>query len=561
MKKIYWLAILLTPCISNSFFTAKSRFEKAFKKGCDYFSSNQFILAIPEFEKAIKNNPQCYQAYYHLGLISEQSDNREKAIEYYTKALEVNPQYDLPHHNLATLYFNNEKYDLAKKHYQKVILSDPNNYLAHYRLSKIYFEKKLLDRCLCHLEKAATLEPKNKEVLLVLAHIKNTMNKAEEALDIHCYIDSIYPDNPSTLYDIGFTLTRLGRIKEAMLYFKRIVSSWPQYDEAHFSYGLTLLATGDWGKGWQEYEWRLIKNGQLTFPHCNKPKWDGSDLHGKIIYIRAEQGFGDTFQFIRYAKIAKEMGGTTVVAVQPCLVRYLKLCPYIDKIISNEDKIPYFDVYAPMLSFPMILKTRPDTVPTSIPYLPADATLTKHWRNQLSYDKNFKVGICWQGNPNYSTHNLRMVVAAKSIDLIQLLPLFAIPNSSFYCLQRKTGTDQLTTLPPDTQLTIFDEDFDVKHGSFMDSAAVIKNLDLVITVDTSVAHFAAGLGTPTWVLIPDPPDWRWMLERSDTPWYPNMRLFRQSTPGDWKRVMQTVSEELKKYVDTWQKNNLVKSNG
>ncbi len=279
--------------------------------------------------------------------------------------------------------------------------------------------------------------------------------------------------------------------------------------------------------------------------------WDGSDLHGKVIYLRAEQGLGDTFQFIRFVKIAKEMGGTTIFAIQPPLMQYMKSCPYIDTLISTHDSPPDFDVYAGFVSCPMILKTTLDTVPTNIPYLHADENLVTHWREKLSHDTNFKIGICWQGNPNYSTHFLRMAVAAKSMPLSYFVPLFDIPGTSFYCLQIKTGTEQLQDLALDAQakLTVFDDDFDKTHGSFMDSAAVIKNMDLVITIDTSIGHFAAGLGTPTWVLIPEPPDWRWMLAGRDTPWYPNMILFRQPTPGDWQSPMDAIAAELMTLLD------------
>jgi len=557
--KKYVLLLLITHVICSNTSTADNSFEASFNNGCRSFKDKKFVQATREFEKTVHINPQCYQAYYNLGLIYKHNKNVEKAIQCFLQALKINPQYDLPHEHLAHIYFNQGKHTLAKPHYQKVVHTNINNCQAHHHLGKIYLEETLMNQCEYHLTEAVSLEPNNIRILLDCANAKNIMNKTNEALDLYVSIDRLHPNNPSIVYNIAYTLKKLGRLKEALPYYKKVLAMNPEHSAAHFSYGLALLLTGEWERGWQEYEWRLIKNGQLASPHYNKPMWDGSDLHGKTIYIRAEQGLGDTFQFIRYAKIAKEMGGTTIVAVQPQLVHYLKLCPYIDTVISWQYAPSHFDVYAPMLSFPMILNTSPDTVPTPIPYLPADETLTAHWRDKLSHDKKCKIGICWQGNPNYNTHFLRMAVAAKSIPLNTFLPLFDIPNSSFYCLQRKTGTDQLTTLPPGTQLTIFDEYFDVKHGSFMDSAAVMKNLDLVITVDTSIAHFAAGLGTPTWVLIPDPPDWRWMLDRSDTPWYPNMRLFRQSQSGDWQSVMQTVSEELKKYVDTWQQSNLVKS--
>jgi hypothetical protein len=197
---------------------------------------------------------------------------------------------------------------------------------------------------------------------------------------------------------------------------------------------------------------------------------------------------------------------------------------------------------------PYLCKITRETTPTPIPYLFADEKLVELWHEKLATDTNFKVGICWQGNPNYSTQFLRSVVAAKSITLTKLLPLFAVPGVSFYNLQKMTGEEQLKLLPEGTPLISFGEDFDKDHGRFMDTAAVMKNLDLMITVDTGTAHISAALGVPTWTFIPEPPDWRWMLTCTDTPWYPNMRLFRQPSIGDWETTIALVCHELEALV-------------
>jgi hypothetical protein len=226
----------------------------------------------------------------------------------------------------------------------------------------------------------------------------------------------------------------------------------------------------------------------------------------------------------------------------------MKLCPYIDSVISTEDPLPAFDVQAPLMSLPHILKTKIETIPLEIPYIFADENLTEYWKEKLSQDKNFKVGVCWQGNSNYSTPLLRATVALKSIEAQQFAPLCTVPGVSLYSLQKTTGTDQLENLPKHMKLITFDDTFDQAHGRFMDTAAVMKNLDLIITVDTSISHLSSAMGIPTWVMIPNPPDWRWMINRNDTPWYPDMRLFRQPTPGDWDSVLKTITQELQKKV-------------
>jgi len=528
-----------------------AHFEKSFQKGCEYFHKGEHALAIEKFEKTIKQNPHCFQAYYNLALVYELKKEESQAIEYLVKALSINPNYTKALEHLAKLYFDQGNKGKAKEHYRKLVQLEHANSKAHHHLGKIYFEETEKDLCIYHLEEAYSQDPKNIHILLDLANAKNLIDKTEEALELYLIMDKLSPDNPSILYNIAYTLKKLGKLQEAMPYYHRTLQLRPDHADAHFGHGLALLLTGHWQEGWKEYEWRWIRQGRSTFPNYDKPMWDGSDLHGKTIYLRAEQGLGDTFQFIRYAKIAKEMGGTVIVAVQRPLLDYMKICPYIDTLVSVHDAPPPFDVYAALVSCPMILNTTLDTVPADIPYLPVDEDLVGYWKDQLSSDHNFKIGICWQGNPNYSTHILRLAVAAKSMPLSNFVPLFDIPGTSFYCLQIKTGTDQILNLSPYARekLIVFDGDFDKTHGGFMDSAAVVKNLDLVITVDTSVSHFAAGLGIPTWVLLPNPPDWRWMLERTDTPWYPNMRLFRQPTPGDWESVMNTIAMELMTLLD------------
>jgi len=530
---------------------SKNNYETTFKKGCEYFNNGDHHRAKLEFEKTVQLNADCSQAYYNLGLICEHSKDYKEAIEYMLKAVMINPGYTKPLKNLAKIYYEMGEKKEAKKYYQKTLQYDCNNSQIHHQLGKIYFEESAHDQCIYHLEKARTNDPENIHILLDLANAKNTMNKTEEALELYHLMNKILPNNPSVLYNIAYTLKKLGRLKDAMPYYHKTLQIRPDHADAHFSYGLALLLTGNWHKGWEEYEWRWTRQGRSTFPSFNKPMWNGSDLHGKVIYLRAEQGLGDTFQFIRYVKIAKEMGGTTIVAVQPPLMQYMKSCPYIDVLIAYNENPPPFDVYAAFVSCPMILKTTLENVPADIPYLHADEDLVNYWHKKLNHDTNFKIGICWQGNPNYSTHFLRMAVAAKSIPLSYFVPLFDIPGTSFYCLQIKTGTEQLEGLSPSARvkLMVFDDDFDKSHGSFMDSAAVIKNLDLVITIDTSIGHFSAGLGTPTWVLLPEPPDWRWMLDRADTPWYPNMKLFRQPKPGDWQSPMDAIAAELMTILD------------
>jgi ADP-heptose:LPS heptosyltransferase len=230
-------------------------------------------------------------------------------------------------------------------------------------------------------------------------------------------------------------------------------------------------------------------------------------------------------------------------------VTIINRCKYIDKVISTEETPPHFDVYLEIISLPCILKTRLDTIPCAIPYLYGDEQLTEDWKKELAPDKNFKIGICWQVNENCSSLATRTMAAQRSIKLKQLIPLCTIPGTTIYCLQKFSGTEQLDDLPNEVKIITFDGDFDQSNGRFMDTAAVIKNLDLVITVDTSIAHLAGGLGVDTWLMRSSPTDWRWLMNRTDSPWYPTIRLFKQPTHGDWETMVQEIVEEVKKRIE------------
>ena len=205
----------------------------------------------------------------------------------------------------------------------------------------------------------------------------------------------------------------------------------------------------------------------------------------------------------------------------------------------------HFDTHAALLTLPLILNTQEETIPAMNPYLFADETLVALWKEKLKDDKNFKIGICWQGNPNYNTHFLRLVIASKFIRSSTFAPIGAISGVSIYSLQKDPADNVDESLPEGFIVHTFDGNFDKDHGRFMDTAAVMKNLDLVITVDTSIAHLAGGLGVPVWVMLPKPADWRWLLDRTDSPWYPTMRLFRQTVTGNWTTVIDEICEALK----------------
>ncbi|HLC07169.1 MAG TPA: tetratricopeptide repeat protein [Candidatus Babeliales bacterium] len=520
-------------------------FEALCKHANGLFSLEHYEEAIAFYKQALALNPTSAQIFFNLGQALYYAKKYPEALYAYKRAI----QYKKDHHRafmqIAKIMIDVKQPNDAIDPLKRSLFIEPKNGDARILLARLYNDKHFFNQSIDIITEGLELEPDHINLRFELGNTYNLVNRLDESLAIYQYLDRLIPNNPSILYNIGFTFKKMGLLAESLPYYNRTLELNPDHSEAIFSRGLAYLVIGDFEKGWHGYEWRYSRPSQGSLRSYDAPRWDGSDLHGKTILIHAEQGLGDTFQFIRYAKLVKEKNGIVIAAVQKPLITIMKLCKYIDQVISVDETPPHFDVHSPIMSLPYALKTTLDTIPDEIPYLYANEKLVTDWKQKLAADKNFKIGICWQGNDNYATPLLRATVAQKSIHPKQYAPICEVPGVSVYSLQKTTGTDQLNDLPSHIKIITFEGDFDQSNGRFMDTAAVIKNLDLVITVDTSISHLASALGTPTWVMLPNPADWRWMLNRTDSPWYPKvLRLFKQPTPGDWETMILEVAEEL-----------------
>jgi tetratricopeptide (TPR) repeat protein len=361
------------------------------------------------------------------------------------------------------------------------------------------------------------------------------------------YFEKLYklkPANSSTSYNMAYVLSLLGRHQEAISYYEKTLALDPAFEQAHLGFSKALLALGDFSRGLPEFEHRM--EYWENFHHYYKyPTLDLATLTGKKIILLAEWGLGDTFQFIRYAKLLKDAGATVIVQTFAPLVKLLSHCPYIDTIMPQGTLLPKADLRIPLLSLPLVFKTTMHTIPAPIPYLYADPALTQEWHMKLAPDQTFKVGLCWHAKPIYLENHR---YTRRSIPLKTFLSLATVPNITIYSLQKAVGTEELLSSMTGT-IKNFGPLLDQDHGPFMDTAALIKNLDLVLSVDTSIVHLAGGLGTPIWVLLPYNAEWRWLHDRTDSPWYPSiMRLFRQSEPGNWNNVLTQIKTELETLV-------------
>jgi len=371
----------------------------------------------------------------------------------------------------------------------------------------------------------------------------------KKALFLYTDIIKEIPNNADIWHNIGYVCKLLAKPKHALCAYKKSIALNPQHKYTPLGLAKAHLMLGQFKKGWEYFEYRY-----QNVEKYKQKKMDLSSFAGKHIIILSEWGLGDTIQFVRYVKKIKELGAKSITVSTPKpLIPLFSTCPYISKAIPKDQVIKtMYDIQIPILSLPFLFDTIEKTIPTPIPYMYAAPHLINYWKQTLQKDTNIKVGLCWHAKPiPLEKHPL----TRRSIPLAQFSVLSEVPGITFYSLQQIYGTEQLENLPQGFIVKSFSEDFDKTHGRFMDTAAVIKNLDLVISVDTSIVHLSGALGTNTWVLIPSTPEWRWMLDREDSPWYPNnMRLFRRGKDKDWNTIMVKVAKQLNIFVKNHTKN-------
>jgi tetratricopeptide (TPR) repeat protein len=335
--------------------------------------------------------------------------------------------------------------------------------------------------------------------------------------------------------DLGTALRDLGRLDDAEAAYRRAIASKPEVGSSHWNLALLLLLRGRMEQGWKEYEWRraVKESGWQRLgehhPSLAQPRWDGSAAAGKRLYIYSEQGFGDTIQFVRYLPMVQRTGARIILGCQTALVQLLQHLEGVEQCLPFSQPPPPFDAHCPLMSLPLVFGTTLQTIPADVPYLKADAGKLEKWKERLGGGTERKIGLAWAGR--------RVPDPRRSIPSSQLAWLSDAANVRWISLQK----DRADGPPPGMAIN----DWTAELADFSETAALIGNLDLVITIDTAVAHLAGAMGKPVWMLLPFNPNWRWMLDRSDSPWYPTMRLFRQEKRGDWNGPVERILQELK----------------
>jgi tetratricopeptide (TPR) repeat protein len=533
------------------------------------------------YQEVLRVDPQYADALHLLGLVWHQQGQHEKGIESIRRALALQPRSVVYLDNLGAAYHSLQRFDDAIECYERALRIDPDNFKTHYDLALAYHSQgrttaalssytsaiKLNPNFLDAYDGLVKIRPNDANARVALGDALQEQGKLKEAEQSYRRAVEIRPDFPEAHNNLGIVLTRQcefdqaacslhraleikpdfaeahnnlgyclhfgGQLDAAVACYQAALSIDPDYADAHNNLGLALLLRGEFEQGWTECEWRWkVKGSQVGAGPLSEPLWDGGPLEKQTILLRAEQGLGDTIQFVRYAQLIRQKASRVIVECPQPLIDLLRSCPGIDELTTQSDKPPTFDFHAPLLSLPRILGTSTGNIPGEVPYLSAREDLVQQWGERLNEDDAFKIGVAWQGNPLHRWDGLR------SVSLSQFAQLSEVRGVRLFSLQKGAGTEQLAQ----AQFPISDCGSEIRD--FMDTAAVMMNLDLVITCDSAVAHLAGALGIPVWVALPFTPDWRWLLDREDSPWYPTMRLFRQTKFRDWDGVFQRITAAL-----------------
>jgi hypothetical protein len=475
--------------------------QSLFLRGNALLVGGQFLEALATYTHARELRPDHPDTLANLGVACAELGRLDEALAWYDAAIRLRPRFAQAHYNRGNALSAARRYAEALAAYDEALHCD------------LRFARGWNNRGLA---------------LLRLGRALDALTSYREAL-------RLLPAFPEARNNLGHALQVLGYVPEAILHFDECLRMDPNFVPAHSNRAQALLLSGDFVRGWPEYEWRLRLPAlqRLASP---LPLWDGSPLKGRSILLRHEQGLGDTLQFVRYAGVLQQHGARVVLECPPALRPLLQTYPGVDALVSRGDADHGCDCQAPLLSLPGLLRTDLHSIPATAPFLSVSPERIARWRARLPRT-GFLIGVCWKGSSDYPEDVYR------SIPLTEFAPLARTPGVQVISLQKGPGRDQIASVQEQFPLLELGDDLDAE-ASFLDTAAVMDSLDLVVTADTALGHLAGALGRPVWLALTVSPDWRWLIDRKDSPWYPSVRLFRQPTLGNWRAVFEEMARTL-----------------
>ncbi len=529
--------------------------------------------AVAHLESSVSARPDYAPAWFNLGLALGQLSRHEDAIHAYSKAVEIEPTYAHAWNNRGNELKRIGRISSAIDSFKSAVAADPGYAEAHYNMGVAWLESKHFQEAFICFQSALHLQPRYEAALInagialfELGDFKGSLEKYDHALAVNAdgysahynrglvlrevgrrsdsaesfrQSLSLNPVNAECWSALGVVHLELGGVVEALDCFEKAICIDPAYVKAYWNKAQALLLSGAFSDGWRFYEWRW-RNDEFTSPirEFNQPLWLGDfEIKGQIILLHAEQGLGDTIQFCRYVAMVKSKGATVVLEVPPSMVRLLSCLGDVDRVIARHQELPDFDCHCPLMSLPLALG-EPYPWSPARPYLSPEPARVALWSTKLPNKDGLRVGICWRGSAKSPVDRGRSFGLAEfrgicELGGVQLVSLYKGDGDT--ASLGETGVTRV-----EWPLRPFDDD-----GAFLDTAAIMVNCDLVISSDTAIAHLAGAMGLPVWLALQKTPEWRWLLERTDSPWYPTMRLFRQQRDGDWAGVFEEMAGELR----------------
>jgi tetratricopeptide (TPR) repeat protein len=496
--------------------------------------------ALASFDRALALRPQSAELHNNRGNILRRLQRFPAALASFDRAIALQPNLAAAHNNRGLVLQALHSYPEAARSYQRALALQPEFAEAHNNLGTVQCELGQPAEALLSCSRALELQPDMPGVHGNVGNALRDLERPEEALAQYELALAEAPEDADNHCHRGNALLDMKLIPQAVACYERAIGLNPQHAQAHFNKSVSLLLSGDFTRGLPLYEWR--KALEPTAARASSaPQWLGAgEISGRTLLVYADQALGDTIQFCRYARLAEQRGAQVVLAVQPQLRELLVALSPTIRIIARGEDAGGCDYQCALMSLPFAFGTTLANVPAAVPYLRADPLRAARWRERIGA-AGFRIGIAWQGSRN-------RIDVGRSVPPAMFARLAGIPGVRLISLQKADGPGPLPAGAGELPVEVPGDDFDRGPQAFLDSAAVMSHLDLVITCDTALAHLAGALGRPTWVALKHVPDWRWRLDGADSPWYPGMRLFRQSRRGDWDGVFAAIHHELARLV-------------
>ncbi|MBI5381748.1 MAG: glycosyltransferase family protein [Opitutae bacterium] len=498
-------------------------------------SRREFEPGIRLLETAVHLHPNVAAAHLNLGNALLSARQLERAAAAYRQAIAADLDLVFAHANLGIAAEAQGKPEEAVAAYREALRLNPNSAQIVNNLGNALQTLRRSDEAIAAYRQAITLKPDYPEPHNNLGNVFKALNRYDEAIAAYRQAIALKPDYIEALNHLANTLAAQGQRAEAIAVYRQSEALQPDQGDAYFYESLVHLVQGDFATGLPLYEYRWKSDQKLTLRRFPQPQWRGQEpLAGKTILLHGEQGLGDTLQFARFVSVLAAQGAKVFLSVQPPLKALLADLPDAAGVFAYGDRLPAFDFHCPLLSLPLALGLTLATIPAPTSYVHAPALDRTRWPEVPPAGRELRVGLVWSGNPNHKQdHN-------RSLPLTWFRQIVRTPRCRFFSLQKEPRPDDAAALAAMPEVM----DLTSRLADFRNTAALVGELDLIITVDTSVAHLAGALGRRTWVLLPFSPDWRWLLERTDSPWYPTLRLFRQPAAGAWEPVEAAVRAEL-----------------